>query len=100
MIGISIETFDSILTRASDSKDSYNGNSKNLSNTMYDLENCYNGSILNFLFDRPISSLNHLSKIKEVLANNIDILENVKKSYVKQDEIFNQQLNHISSNLQ
>ena len=99
MIGINIETLNSIMSRTSDSNDNYSYNSKDLSNTIDDLKSCYRGSALNFLFNGAFDSISQLDKIKKVLASYIDILEDVKKSYVKQDEIFKQQLNHISSSL-
>ena len=99
MIGINVDMLNSIINRTSGSNENFNVDSRNLSNIMANLEDCYNGSVLNFLFSKPSDAIRQLDKIKEVLSNRVDILSDVKKSYIKQNDIFSQQLNHMSSNL-
>ena len=97
MVGINIDTLDSIISRTSESIDNYNGNSKDLSNVVDGLEYCYGGNCINFLFRGSMESLNQLGNIEKVLSNYIEVLSDVRKSYVKQNEIFSDQLSRVSS---
>lgn len=99
MIGVNTDSLNSIIDRTSDGRDSFINNSKKLSNVIDSLESCYNGNYINYLFNNMIERTNDLEKIEKILSNYIEILNEVKKSYIKQNEIFKDQLNHVSSDI-
>ena len=100
MIGINVDMFNSIINRAIDSEDSYKSNSKGLSNAIDTLEYCYDGNFIGYLFNEPIDKKNELKNIDKVIQNDIEILNDVKNSYIKQNQIFKNQIDHINSNIQ
>lgn len=99
MIGINTESLNSIINRTIEAKDSYINDSKRLSNIIDSLESCYNGNYINYLFDDTIEKCDELKNIEKVLSNYIEVLDDVKKSYIKQNDIFKDQMSHVSSNL-
>lgn len=99
MVGINIDTLNSIITRTIDNNDSYVSNSKSLSNIIDSLESCYAGNAIGYLFNDLIEGKRELKNIDKVIHNDIDILNGVKESYIKQNQIFKDQINHISSNI-
>ena len=100
MIGINIDTLNSIINRVIDGNDNYINNSKSLLDIIDSLESCYDGNTLDYLFDGLNEKKGELKNIDKIIHNYIDVLNDVKISYIKQNQIFKEQINHINSNVQ
>ena len=100
MIGINVDNLDMLIKKNNLYLNSYNNNSKRLASTINDLNYCYNGSSLNYLFSEPIKEIKELQLISEIIENYSDTLYGVKLSYQQQDQTFKEQLNHMNSNIQ
>ena len=93
MTGVNIGTLDNIISKLEDVNSTSN---KNLDGTISGLKRCYNpGSDLDYIF-KDSSDENTFSGIKEMLSSYALILESVKKSYIKQEQIFSDNIKNIN----
>lgn len=99
MIGINIDNLEMIIKKNNLYSQSFNSNSKKLESSISDLNSCYSGNSLQYLFSEPMKAIENLRVISTVVENYSNVLYAVKCSYQKQDETFKNQLNHINSNL-
>ena len=99
MIGVNIDTLEQLLKNGNSNLDSFYINSNNLVNCIKELNSCYSGNSLSFLFSEPINKINDIKTIHGILENYFDILKSVKDTYQQQDELFKTQINHINSKI-
>lgn len=100
MIGVNVDNLNTLIKRNNFHLSSIKSNEKRLINAINELDSCYGGSSLEYLFSEPIKEIKNIQTITSVLENYSNILYGVKISYQKQDETFSNQIIHINSNLQ
>ena len=99
MIGVNIDSLNTLIKKSDLILDSLQDNSKKIINCINDLNNCYSGSSLEFLFYEPVKEINNIKTISSVVSSYADVLKSIKTSYLKQDESLKYQVNHINSKL-
>lgn len=99
MIGVNLDNLETLIKKNNIYLNSFNTNKKRLLNSINDLNNCYEGSSLEFLFMELQKEKNNIETISKVIENYSDILYGVKCSYENQDQNFKIQINRINSNL-
>ena len=99
MIGVNIDNLNTLIKKNNFYFNSYNSNSKKLVNSMNELNECYSGNSLNYLFTGPMNEVKNVQTITKIIKNYSDILYGVKISYEKQDEIFKTQISRMNSKL-
>ena len=99
MIGVNLDALNSLIKKNNLYYQSFNDDSKNLIGLINELDDCYKGESLNFIFNEPKSEIKNIKTIAKVIDNYSDVLTNVKLGYQKQDKAFKSQINHIKSNL-
>lgn len=97
MIGINIETLESLIKKNNNNLNSYNTDSKRLVDCISELSNCYSGRDLEYLFMEPTNQISSMHTILKVIENYSDILLSVRKGYEQQDLKLQARLNHINS---
>lgn len=96
MTGVNIGTLDNIISKLEDVNSTSNKNLDGIISTISGLKRCYNpGSDLDYIF-KDSSDENTFSGIKEMLSSYALILESVKKSYIKQEQIFSDNIKNIN----
>ena len=95
MVGVNIDKLDNIISKLEDLADSSSSDFRNINNSLSDLSGCYSGQSLNYIFNFPAKEING----RDVILNYIKTLEAVKQSYIRQDEIFRDQIEHVNSRL-
>lgn len=96
MNGINEEMIDSIISKLQDMGNSSASNFRGVDNSFDALTQGVRGSEVLYILEPPFSTK---FSIKEVIENYIDLLNSVKTSYVKQNNILQEQINHINSRL-
>ncbi len=96
MIGVNIDNIDALIKKNNYYLDSFNDNKIKLLDSINNLNKCYDGTDLEYLFDRPIRERDNIEKIYKVMSNYSSVLTNVKRGYQFQDESLKSQMNRIS----
>lgn len=99
MIGINVNNLETLIKKNNFYLDSVKDSNQKLIRTMKELEDCYEGNTLNYLFFAPIREIENVKNIIGVIQSYSDTLNGVKLSYQKQDLIMTNQINHINSSL-
>lgn len=97
MMGVNVDGIDNLIKRSDLYLDSYNSNSAKLLSNLSDLQNCYSGNDLNFLFSEPISETENIKTISGILTNYSSVVSDVKVAYQAQDMNLRVQTNHVDS---
>lgn len=100
MIGVNLDNIDTLIKKNNIYLNSFNSNKKRLLNSINDLNNCYSGSSLEYLFIELSRNKQNIETISKVIENYSNILSSVKNSYESQDQNLKAQLNRIKSHLQ
>ena len=100
MIGVNIDNLDTLIKKNDLYLQSYNNNSRRLISAINELNSCYSGSSLEYLFTEPMKEIKNIQTISSVIENYSNILTGVKISYQKQDLNLKTQINHMNSKLQ
>lgn len=100
MIGVNLDVLDSLIKKNNNYLNSFNSNSKRLINSINELNNCYSGRDLEYLFYTPVNEIKNIQTISNIIENYSSILYNVKNSYQTQDLNLKNQVNRINSKLQ
>lgn len=99
MIGINTDNIDTLIKKNNIYLNSFNLNKRKLISSINELDNCYNGSSLEYLFIEPQKEKKNIETISNVIDNYSDILYSVKCGYQNQDQYLKSQTNHMNSNL-
>lgn len=99
MIGVNIDNLKTLLKKNNSYLQSFNTNSKKMISIIKDLNSCYSGTSIEFLFSQPKNEIINIQTIYEILENYYDILLATQLSYQKQDDLLKTQISHIDSNL-
>ena len=99
MIGVNIDNIDALIKKNNLYFNSLDSNLKTLQSIINDLDNCYSGNNLSYLFSEPINSIKDIQTIPTIIKSYSDVLTQVKLSYQAQDENIKAQINHLNSNL-
>ena len=100
MTGVNVDNLDMLVKKNNLYLNSYNSNSRRLISTINDLNFCYGGSSLEYLFKEPMNEIKNIQTISSVIENYSNILSRVKLSYQQQDQNLKTQVNRINSKLQ
>lgn len=100
MMGVNVDKLDMLIKKNNSYLDSYNNNTRRLVDCINELNTCYNGSGLEYLFSEPKNQIKNIQFIPSIVENYSNILFNVKTSYQQQDLNLTTQINHINSKLQ
>ena len=100
MIGVNIDNLETLIKKNNFYLESYNTNSRRLITAINDLNFCYSGSSLEYLFSEPINEIKNIQTILSIIENYSNILQGVKTSYQQQDQTVKTQINHINSKIQ
>ena len=85
MLGVNVDGIESLIKRENLYLNSYNGNSTRLLSVLSELQRCYSGSDLDFLFADLIDENEEFKTIEDVLNSYPKALDDVKKSYEAED---------------
>lgn len=85
MMGVSVDGINALLRECELYYSSYNNNSAKLLTTLSDLQSCYNGDDLDFLFDGIINATESIKPLSNILDNYSSIVRDVKFAYETQD---------------
>lgn len=99
MIGVNLDALNSLIKKNNLYYQSFNDDAKNLIRLFNELNDCYKGESLNFLFNEPKSEVKNIKTIAKVIDNYSDVLTSVKLGYQKQDKAFKSQINQMKTNL-
>ena len=99
MMGVNTDNLDTLIKKNNLYLSSYNQNSKKLISCIRDLNSCYSGNSLVYLFNAPGEEIKNIETIPSIISNYSDTLYQAKVAYKNQDEVFKTQINHINSNL-
>lgn len=97
---INFDELDFLLDSGKYDLNMFNSNSIKLMDSIKELNDCYSGNSLSFLFSNPINELKNIGYITEILENYFDVLYKIKHKNEKQEEKLIEQIEHITSNLQ
>ena len=99
MTGVNVDNLDMLIKKNNLYLNSYNSNSRRLVSAINDLNSCYGGSSLEYLFSEPMNEIKNIQTISNVIENYSNILSGVKVSYQQQDLNLKTQVNHMNSKL-
>ena len=99
MIGINVDNLETLIKKNNLYLNSYSNNSKRLVSAISELNDCYGGSSLEYLFIAQLKQINNIKIISSIIESYSNVLSNVKISYQKQDQNTKIQINRINSNL-
>ena len=99
MTGVNVDNLDMLIKKNNLYLNSYNSNSRILVSAINDLNSCYGGSSLEYLFSEPMNEIKNIQTISNVIENYSNILSGVKVSYQQQDLNLKTQVNHMNSKL-
>ena len=99
MNGIDINNLDTIIKKNNLYLSSFNNNSRRLVSAINDLNECYSGSSLEYLFKEPINEIKNIQTISNIIENYSNVLYGVKVSYQRQDQNLKDNASRIISNL-
>lgn len=99
MTGVNVDNLDMLIKKNNLYLNSYNSNSRRLISTINDLNSCYSGSSLEYLFSEPMNEIKNIQTIPSIIENYSNILSGVKVSYQQQDLNLKTQVNHMNSKL-
>ena len=85
MIGINIENLGKLIKVNNMNKISLETNINNLITIIDDLQSCYSGNELNYLFSSIDKEKDNLKGISNIVESYSEVLSNVKISYEQQD---------------
>lgn len=100
MTGVNVDNLDMLIKKNKLYLNSYNSNSRRLVSAINDLNSCYSGSSLNYLFSEPMNEIKNIQTIPGIIENYSNILIGVKNSYQQQDLHIKTQVNHMNSKIQ
>ncbi len=100
MIGVNVDNLDMLIKKNNLYLNSFNSNYRRLVSAINELNSCYSGSSLEYLFTGPMKEIKNIETISNVIENYSNILSGVKISYQQQDQAFKAQVNHMNSDLQ
>lgn len=100
MIGVNVDNLDMLIKKNNLYLNSFNSNYRRLVSAINELNSCYSGSSLEYLFTEPMKEIKNIQTISNVIENYSNVLSGVKISYQQQDQAFKAQVNHMNSNLQ
>ena len=98
MSGVNVDGIESLIKRENLYLDSYNSNSTRLLSVLSELQRCYSGSDLDFLFSDLIDENDQFKIIEDVLGSYPKALDDVKKSYEAEDINLRIQVQQIDFN--
>ncbi len=99
MIGVNVDNIDSLIKKNNMYLNSFNTSKTKLIETINELDKCYSGTSLEFLFIEPQKEKKNIDTISKMIENYSDILYLVKYSYINQDQHLKSQINHMNSNI-
>lgn len=99
MVGVNIDNINTLIKKNNLYSMSFNSNSKKLVGAINELNNCYSGSSLQYLFKEPMDEIKNIQTISNVIEGYSNVLESVKYSYQQEDFNLKKQANHINSKL-
>ena len=99
MIGVNIDNLETLRKKNDLYLDSFNNNSKKLISIKNELNSCYSGISLDYLFLEPIGQIGNLTSISNLIESYSNVLVNVKNGYLAQDINLKTQTNRINSEL-
>ena len=98
MIGVNINNLDTLIKKNNLYLSSFNDDSKKLINCINELNACYSGNSLEYLFSEPMNEIKNINTISKVIESYSTTLSGVKDSYQKQDLNLKTQISHMNSN--
>ena len=98
MIGIDVDLLESIISRNDSGLTDFKNSSRKMLDCFDDMDDSYTGQILSFISNGLSENKNDLKKVEQFISNNSNVLSSLKQSYIKQDQIFSEQLSNIISN--
>jgi len=98
--GININNLNNLIRKNNFYSDSIAKNKNRLIKNSNQLNFCYDGKCLNYLFSKIIIENNNIEKISNIVESYSDVLNYVKRDYQRQDINAKTQINHIDSKLQ
>lgn len=102
MVGINVEMLSNIINNLESQIENSNRYLNKMVEVTKDLDRCYytrSRSDIKFLFSGLGNNEQIIRNIKTMLQSYPKILRSVKTSYVKQDQIFSEEINHIISKI-
>ena len=98
MIGINIENLDKLIKINNLNCSSLDDNINDLLGILNELDDCYSGKDISFIFSSVIEQKSNIRKIPSIVKNYSDILATAKTSYQHQDANVQQLINHVNPN--
>ena len=99
MIGVNIDNLETLRKKNDLYLDSFNNNIKKLISIKNELNSCYSGISLDYLFLEPMSQTENIKTISNLIESYSNVLINVKNGYLAQDVNLKIQTDHINSEL-
>lgn len=99
MIGVSLDNLEKIIKKNNANLQSLDSNLKKIKSVIDDLNSCYSGRELEYLFIEPAKQKTNIGKISDIVKNYSDVLYGVECSYKSQDLNLTRQINHINSDI-
>lgn len=96
MKGIIDENLDTLIKKNNFNADSLSKNLKILTDSIDELDDCYSGNSINFVFMEVAAQKDNIKKISNMVKNYSEVLSNVKIAYHQQDERFHEVLNNTN----
>ena len=95
MVRVNVDNLNALIKKNNLYLSSYNSNSKKLTNAINDLNSCYSGNSLQYLFDGPLKEIKSVQTISKLIGSYSNILLGVKLSYQKQEQRLNTQIKNM-----
>lgn len=94
MIGIDIDNLDKLIKLNNMSVDEITKYIKNIIFSITELDECYTGKDLDFVFSELMIQRSNINKIPSLISNYSTVLSSVKQSYKMQDDNVHSIMNH------
>lgn len=100
MTGVNVTNMDKLIIKNNALFDNYSKNSKKVVESIFELDDCYSGKSLNYLFSHISSQVSNLKMISNLIENYSDYLYSIKMGYIKQDQVMTNKVSRINSKMQ
>lgn len=97
MIGVDVDNIDSLIKKCNNNP--MEDDIANLVRVINELPECYKGSDLDFLFNKPLDEQKNLYLISKIAHKYVDVLSSVRTGYYEQSLNLQHQLQNISSKM-
>ena len=99
MVGINVDALNTLINKNSFYLNSFDSNLNKLNGLIGDINSCYSGNSLEYLFNPLVLEIQNMKKISDIINGYTNVMSSVKYGYQQQSLNLKEKINHISSNL-